>query len=97
MDLKDEIRYRPVQIVKKRLVQNELLSMTLFALDKGKELGPHVCGGDAMVIVLEGVGRFLVGEEEFVLQADESLVMPNDLAQAVFAQERLKMLLIVSF
>ena len=35
--------------------------MTLFAFEKGEEISTHAAGGDAMVTVLEGTGRFTVG------------------------------------
>ena len=54
-------------------------------------------GGDAMVTVLEGTGRFTVGGEVFVLTEGETLVMPKDVPHAVCGQERFKMLLVVSF
>ena len=38
-----------------------------FSFDKGEEISTHASGGDAMVTVLEGTGRFTVGEEVFIL------------------------------
>ncbi len=78
-------------------MQNELVSMTLFAFDKGEEISTHAADGDAMVTVLEGKGRFTVGGEVFYLEAGETLIMPNDIPHAVFGEEQFKMVLIVSF
>ena len=78
-------------------MQNELVSMTLFAFDKGEEISTHAAGGDAMVTVLEGKGGFTVGGEVFYLEAGETLIMPNDIPHAVFGEEQFKMVLIVSF
>jgi len=47
--------------------------------------------------VLEGVGRFTVGGEEFTLCEGESLIMPKDVPHAVYGEERFKMQLTVSF
>ena len=89
--------YQPGQVVSKTLVQNERVSMTLFSFDKGEEISTHAAGGDAMVTVLEGKGRFTVGGKVFVLSAGETLIMPKDIPHAVYGEERFKMQLIVSF
>lgn len=95
--LKDLVAYQPGQVVSKTLVQNDLVSMTIFSFDKGEEISTHAAGGDAMVTVLEGTGRFTVGGEVFVLNEGETLIMPKDIPHAVFGQERFKMQLVVSF
>ena len=95
--LKDLVEYQKGQVVSKTLVQNQHVSMTIFSFDQGEEISTHASGGDAMVTVLEGTGRFTVGGEVFVLQEGESLVMPKDVPHAVFGQERFKMQLTVSF
>ncbi|MBD5469636.1 MAG: cupin domain-containing protein [Lachnospiraceae bacterium] len=95
--LKDEIAYQPGQVVSKTLVQNEVVSMTIFSFDKGEEISTHAAGGDAMVTVLEGTGRFTVGGEVFVLNEGETLIMPKDIPHAVYGEEKFKMQLIVSF
>ncbi len=97
LKLKDLVDYQDGQVVSKTLVQNSAVSMTLFSFDKGEEISTHAAGGDAMVTVLEGTGRFTVGGEVFVLSEGETLIMPKDIPHAVFGQERFKMQLIVSF
>lgn len=95
--LKDLVDYQQGQVVSRTLVQNDAVSMTLFSFDKGEEISTHASGGDAMVTVLEGRGRFVVGGEVFFLQAGETVVMPQNVPHAVYAVERFKMLLVVSF
>lgn len=95
--LKDLVDYCDGQIVSRTLVQNNLVSMTLFSFDKGEEISTHAAGGDAMVTVLEGTGRFTVGGDVFILTEGETLIMPKDIPHAVFGEERFKMQLIVSF
>lgn len=95
--MKEKIDYQEGQVVSKTLVQNELLSTTLFAFEKGEEISTHASGGDALVTVLEGVGKFIVDGKEYILNEGESLIMPKDLPHSVFGKERFKMLLIVSF
>lgn len=95
--LKDLVAYQEGQVVSKTLVQNDLVSVTVFSFDKDEEISTHASGGDAMVTVLEGRGRFTVGGEVFQLTEGETLVMPKDVPHAVYGQERFKMLLTVSF
>lgn len=95
--LKDLVNYQDGQVVSKTLVQNNSVSMTIFSFDKGEEISTHASGGDAMVTVLEGKGRFTVGGEAFFLEEGETLVMPKDVPHAVYGEERFKMQLVVSF
>ena len=97
LNLKDEVSYSEGQIVSKTLVQNEKMSMTLFAFEKGEEISTHAAGGDAMVTVLDGTGKFTVGGKEHFLSGGETLIMPKDIPHAVYGEERFKMLLTVSF
>ena len=95
--LKDLVEYQDCQVVSKTLVLNDMVSMTVFSFDKGEEISTHAAGGDAMVTVLEGTGKFTVGGEELILNEGETLIMPKDIPHAVFGQEKFKMQLIVSF
>ena len=97
LTLKNEVSYQPGQVVSKTLAQNNALSVTLFAFDKGEEISTHAAGGDAMVTVLEGKGRFTVGGEVFYVEEGETLIMPKDIPHAVYGEERFKMQLTVSF
>ncbi|MDO5147193.1 MAG: cupin domain-containing protein [Eubacteriales bacterium] len=97
LNLKDLVDYQEGQVVSKTLVQNDVVSMTIFSFDKGEEISTHASGGDAMVTVLEGKGRFTVGGEVFFLEEGETLVMPKDVPHAVYGEEAFKMQLVVSF
>ena len=97
LQLKNLVEYQDGQVVSRTLVQNDYVSMTLFSFDKDEEISTHAAGGDAMVTVLEGTGRFTVGGEVFILSAGDTLIMPKDIPHAVYGQERFKMQLVVSF
>lgn len=97
LKLKDQVEYQKGQVVSKTLVQNELVSVTIFSFDKGEEISAHAAGGDALVTVLEGTGKFIVGGEIFILNEGESVIMPKDIPHSVFGEEQFKMLLVVSF
>ena len=71
--LADQVRVQPGQVVSKTLAQNNAVSLTLFSFEKGEEISTHVSGGDAMVQVLEGTGRFTVdGVPHHIPAADAS-------------------------
>lgn len=95
--LTGQVDYLPGQIVSKTLTQNQHRSLTLFAFDQGEEISAHDSKGDAMILILDGAGRITIGGVAHPLRAGETIVMPAKIPHAVFATERLKMLLIVVF
>ena len=97
LKLADLVSIQPGQVVSKTLAQNKAVSVTLFAFDKGEEISTHASGGDAMVLVLEGRGRFTIDGREHFCSAGESIVMPAGKPHAVYAAEDFKMLLTVVF
>ena len=97
LELKNLVVYQEGQVVSKTLVQNSAVSVTLFAFEKDEEISTHESGGDAMVTVLEGTGRFTTDGREHILKAGQSIVMPARKPHAVYGEERFKMLLMVVF
>lgn len=97
LTMKEQVAYQPGQVVSKTLAQNDAVSVTLFAFDKGEEISTHESGGDALVLCLNGEGRITVDGVEHILHEGESILMPARHPHAVFGQERFKMLLVVVF
>lgn len=97
LKLADEVITAPGQIVSKTLVQNDAVSITLFAFSKGEEISTHTSEGDAMVLVLDGCGELTAGGVKHVCNAGESIVMPAAVPHAVYARGDFKMLLTVVF
>ena len=97
LTLKEQVAYQPGHVVSKTLAQNDALSVTLFAFDKGEEISTHESGGDAFVTCLDGVGRITIDGVRYELHEGESIVMPARHPHAVFGQEQFKMLLVVVF
>ena len=95
MVLKEQVAYQQGQVVSKTLAQNEALSVTLFAFDKGEEISTHKSDGDAFVTCLDGVGRITIDGVEYELTQGESIVMPAGHPHAVYGKEQFKMLLVV--
>lgn len=97
LKLKEQVDYHEGQVVSKTLVQNRAVSVTLFAFEKDEEISTHESGGDAMVTVLEGTGKFTIEGTEYILGEGETIIMPAKKPHAVYGQERFKMLLMVVF
>lgn len=97
MTLKEQVAYQEGQVVSKTLAQNDAVSVTLFAFDKGEEISTHESGGDAFVTCLDGVGKITIDGTAHELHEGESIVMPAKHPHAVFGQEQFKMLLVVIF
>ena len=97
LTLKEQVSYQPGQVVSKTLAQNDAVSVTLFAFDKGEEISTHESGGDAFVTSLDGTGRITIDGTQYVLHEGQSIVMPARHPHAVYGQEQFKMLLVVVF
>lgn len=97
LTLKDEVAYQKGQVVSKTIAQNENVSITLFAFDKGEEISTHESGGDAFVTCLDGVGKITIDGVDYELSQGQSIVMPAKHPHAVFGQGQFKMLLVVVF
>ena len=97
LHLADQVSADKGQIVSKTLAQNDRVSVTLFAFSKDEEIATHDSTGDAMVLVLEGIGQFTVDGKEYILNQGETLVMPAKKPHSVHAVEAFKMMLVVIF
>ena len=97
LQLKELVTYAEGQVVSKTLIQNGGVGITLFAFAKGEGISAHESKGDALVHVLDGKGRITIDGQDFILEAGESIVMPNNVPHAVFGVENFKMLLVVAF
>ena len=97
LNLAAEIDYGKGQVVSKTICQNKALSMTLFAFDEGEGLTKHKTAGDALVTVLDGTVSIEIGDETFILNTNDSIVMPANIPHALDAVKPFKMLLTVVF
>lgn len=95
LDLKKIVPIEEEQMLSKTLVQRDDLGMTIFSLDKGQEIGRHSSPGDAMVNVLSGVAKITIADNDYIVKAGESIVMPAKVPHALYAEEAFQMLLIV--
>ena len=68
-----QVQYQKGQVVSKTIAQSKALSLTLFAFDKGEEIGTHASDGDALVIVLDGQGQITIDDTSYILNAGDSI------------------------
>jgi Uncharacterized conserved protein, contains double-stranded beta-helix domain len=96
-NLKELVAYQEHKVASLTLIQKDMFSTTIMALDKGTGVGPHICEGDALVIALEGEGDVMIGKEHKSVTAGQCIVMPAGIVHAVSGSvDRFKMLLVVS-
>ena len=91
--LKDHIAYSAGAIVSKTLHQKGVGNLTLFAFDAGQGLSEHTSPYDAIVEIIEGEARLLIGGNEVIARAGELVIMPAGIPHDVQAQTPFKMLL----
>lgn len=89
------VDYQPGRVVSLTLVQNEALSLTLFAFGKGEGVSTHSAPGDALVHILDGKAEITIGDLTLTANAGEAVVMPADIPHGLEAVENFKMLLIL--
>jgi quercetin dioxygenase-like cupin family protein len=93
--LVDLVDYQEGRVVSRTFAQNALMSLTLFAFDKGEGLSSHTAAGDAFVQILDGEAQITIGSKNIEVQAGQVVVMPANTPHALHAAKRFKMLLVV--
>jgi len=89
------VEYAKDSIVSKTILNKSIGSITLFAFDAGQSLSEHTSPYDAVVQVLDGGARLTIGGRDEIVTAGQIIIMPANVAHAVNAEEKFKMLLIM--
>lgn len=95
VDFANQVDYAEGRVVSRTLAQNPALSMTLFAFDKGEEVGTHSAPGDALAYILDGEARITIGDKTMDVPAPMAVVMPSNIPHSLLATHRFKMLLVL--
>ncbi len=92
-DLSSLVEYADDSIVSKTVIDKKAGTITLFAFDKGQRLSEHRAPFDAVVQVVDGVGRITIAGVDNDISAGQIIIMPADVPHSVTAVQRFKMLL----
>lgn len=95
IDLKQLIVLADEEVNSRTLVQRPDLSITLFAVATGEEIGGHQAAGDAMLNILSGVASVTIEDQTYTVRAGETLVIPAGARHSLYAEEGFQMLLTV--
>ena len=93
--LADLVDYQQGRVVSRTFVQNQIMSLTLFAFDEGEGLSTHTAAGDAFVQILDGEALIKVGDKEVTVKSGEVVAMPANVPHSLQAHKQFKMLLVV--
>ncbi|MFW5757267.1 MAG: cupin domain-containing protein [Bacteroidota bacterium] len=93
VDFRNEISYAENSIVSKRILEKSTGNITLFAFDKDQKLSEHTAPFDALVQCIEGQIKITIGDKEYELKDNDSILMPANIPHSVYATEKFKMLL----
>lgn len=91
--LADLLAYQDGAIVSRTIADTEAATLTVFAIDEGQRISEHTAHHDALLQILDGTARITIGDDEYELDASESIVFPAGESHAVEAPVRFKMLL----
>lgn len=92
-DIQELIDYQSGAIVSQTLVDDEAVTVTIFAFDDDERLSEHTAPHDAILQVVDGTARITIEDEEYEVQAGESVVLPANKPHAVGAVSQFKMFL----
>ena len=92
-DIQDLVDYQSGAIVSQTLVDEEAVTVTVFAFDEGERLSEHTAPHDAILQVVDGTARVTIENVEYEVLDGESLVLPANKPHAVGAVSQFKMFL----
>ena len=95
LEMANLVEYQEGRVVSLTLVQNEGLTIILFAFAKGEAVSTHSAPGDAMVYMLDGEAEITIADEKLTATTGQTIVMPSDIPHGLDAVENFKMMLIL--
>ncbi len=91
--LADYVAYAEGAVVSRTLVDKKTGTVTAFSFDAGQNLSEHTAPFDAVVQVLDGAARVVVGGQSVTAAAGDLVILPAHVPHSVHADVRFKMLL----
>jgi quercetin dioxygenase-like cupin family protein len=92
-ELTDLLDYQEGAIVSRALVDDESVTVTVFAFDERERLSEHTAPHDAILQVVDGTALVTIDGEEYEVDDGETLVLPAEKPHAVEALSQFKMFL----
>lgn len=92
-NLAKDIKYAKNSIVSKTLASKKAGTITLFSFDQGQGLSEHTAPYDAVVEIVDGEATLIIGGKKIIAGKGQLVVMPANIAHAVKAERKFKMLL----
>lgn len=89
----DLLNYQSGAIVSQTLVDDEAVTITVFAFGEDERLSEHTAPHDAILQVVDGTAEVTIEGEAYEVQDGESLVLPANKPHAVAAVSAFKMFL----
>lgn len=87
------IDYQTGAVVSRSLVDDESVTVTVFAFDEGERLSEHTAPHDAILQVVDGTALITIDGEEYEVADGETIVLPAEEPHAVDAVSQFKMFL----
>ncbi|MPM27923.1 hypothetical protein SDC9_74439 [bioreactor metagenome] len=95
LEMANLVEYQPGKVISLTLVQNERVSITLFAFGQGEGISTHSAPGDALVYIIDGEAEITVGDKTLNTGSGQVVVMPANIPHGLEARQNFKMLLVV--
>jgi quercetin dioxygenase-like cupin family protein len=95
-NVKSERRFSAEKMQKVNLFETERMFADVYCLEPGQEQKPHAhSGADKIYLVLEGRGRFHIGDEDRELGVDQIVLAPAGLEHGVSNNSDARLVLLV--
>jgi quercetin dioxygenase-like cupin family protein len=91
--LPELVQYAENAVVSRTLMDRQGGTVTLFAFDEGQKVSEHTAPFDALVQVLDGEVRLVIGGKEIMAAFGKTVLMPANVPHALEAITPFKMLL----
>lgn len=93
LNLEEMVEYSTGGVISKQVLKSAAGNITLFSFDEGQGLTEHTAPFDAMVQILDGEAKVIVGGNPNLVKKGETIIMPANISHALQAEKKFKMLL----
>ena len=95
-NIKSERRFSAEKMQKVNLFETERMFADIYCLEPGQEQKRHAhSGADKIYVMIEGTGRFRIGDDERELGPDQIVLAPADVEHGVRNESQARLVLLV--